>query len=65
MTYLHKVGDEEGEHDERKAEDVEQREGHKSLVGRQSIVWVVRVPVDQGKGWGTTGTCPVGVCFLV
>ena len=34
MIYLHKVGDEEGQHGEREAEDVEKREGHKSLVCR-------------------------------
>ena len=50
MTYLYNVGDEEGEHDEREAEDVEQRESHESLVCRQFFVWVVRAPVDQGKG---------------
>ena len=49
-TYLHEVGDEEGEHDEGEAEDVEQRERHKSLLWRQSIGWVFRVFVDHRKG---------------
>ena len=50
MTYLHNVGDEEGEHGEREAEDVEQRESHESLVCCQFFVRVVRALVDQGKG---------------
>ena len=49
VTNLHKTGYDNGQHDEREAEDVEKREGHKSLVCRQSIFWVIRVLVAQSK----------------
>ena len=49
--YLNKVGDEEGEHGEGKAKDVEERESDKGLVRCQLVVGVV----DVEKGVGSKG----------
>lgn len=49
VIHLHNEGDEHGQHREREAEDVEERQSHKCLIGSEPVVRVVRVFVDQHK----------------
>ena len=49
-VYLHKVGDEHRQHSEREAEDVEERQSHKSFVGSESVVGITVIQMDESVG---------------
>ena len=49
ISHLDHEGDEEGKHGEGEAEDVEERQSHKGLVCRQSVIGVTGVFVYQYK----------------
>ena len=50
VLYLNEEGDHHGQHDEGETKDVEEGQSHENLGGRQLVIGVRGVKVDEGIG---------------